>query len=434
MGAERLNGGLPGPTAAPSTGATEARAALEPVVRASHGRLLAILATGTGDIALAEDVLGDAYERALRIWPGSGVPRRPAAWLLTVARNRQRDVLRSSARRTNVPLEAAAEPADPGAVEPDLDAVGDRRLELMLVCTHPAIDPAVRTPLILQTVLGLDARDVATAFAVPTAAMAQRLVRAKRRIRDTRIPFRVPAPEELTERLPALLEALYGAFAVGRSAGGADGTTLAGEARELALLLAARIPEDPEALGLAALLSMSLARGLPSAEEFVPLDEQDAGDWEPALVAEGEALLRRAQHVSTTPGRFELEAAIQAVHCDRAQTGRTDLSALRTLYRALVVISPSVGARVALAAVLGRTDGAAVGIAELDALAAGAGSRGPDVEAFQPYHAVRAALLAEAGDAGAAEAAYARAAELTDHGPAREHLLRRAVLGSVSGG
>lgn len=387
-----------------------AREAAGRVARTSYGHLLARLAASTGDIALAEDALSAALEEALRRWPDDGVPDNPEGWILTVARNRQRDTWKSAAHRTARPLEHADHvPAgSTGPDDLDVDAVGDRRLELMLVCAHPAIDPAVRAPLMLQSVLGIDAARIARVFAVPPAAMAQRLVRAKKRIRTTRVPFAVPDRSVLTDRLPAVLEAVYGCLAATWNDDAAAVDSFAGEAHHLAATLAALLDDEPEAWGLAALASFTLSRARLAEAAYIPLLDQDPADWDALLIAEGAAYLRRARSADA-PGRFALEAAIGAVHADRRRTGVLELPALRTMYDALVLVSPTLGARVARASVVGRTDGPEAGLALLDELGADS-----NADAFQPWHAARAELLAQAERRDEAAAAYLRAAELSD--------------------
>ncbi|MDH2442881.1 sigma factor [Amnibacterium sp. CER49] len=389
----------------------DARAVVAEVVARSWGRLIAVLAAPTRDLALAEDVLGDAVERALATWPRDGVPMSPEGWLLTVARRRRTDVLRSAAQRTSVPLDDAD--ADTPAEDLPADAFPDRLLALLFVCAHPGVDPAARTPLMLQTVLGLDARRIASAFAVPVPAMAQRLVRAKRRIRDAGIAFRVPDRARWGERLPAVLEAVYGAYAVGRERG--RDADLRGEALHLARLLAELLADDPEVLGLAALVHLAAAVDRPAGAAYVPLDEQDPADWDGALLAEGEAHLRRAAALGR-PGRFQLEAALRSAHTARAATGSVDHEAVRRLSAALVRVSPTLGARVAHAVAVARVDGPRAGLALLDEVDA--------PPTFQPAAAARAALLAEAGlDA---TDAFASAIALTDDPAVRAWLERQA--------
>jgi predicted RNA polymerase sigma factor len=401
--------------------ALDVQARVAQVARDSYGRLLAVLAAPTRDIAAAEDALADAFERALARWPDDGIPANPEGWLLTVARNRLRDVWKSSGYRMTEPLNEIEHASTP--LDDDMPALPDRRLELMLVCAHPAIAPNIRTPLMLQSVLGVEAAAIATAFAVEPATMAQRLVRAKKRIRDAGIPFVLPERDDLGQRLPAVLEAVYGAYSIDwqLTPQGAPIESLSAEALHLALVLAELLPTEPEVLGLAALLCLSEARR-PARRagdgSFIPLDEQDTTLWDAVLIDRGERLLRRA-HGHGRPGRFQYEAAIQSAHCTRATRGDVDANALRKLHRALLRVAPSLGAAVASAAVDAQIDGPEAGLRGLDAI------EDPAIERFQPAWTTRAHLLAEAGRVAEAARAYRRAIELTADRGVADYLLRR---------
>jgi predicted RNA polymerase sigma factor len=391
--------------------------------RDSYGRLLALLAASTGDLAAAEDALADAFERALRTWPSQGVPGNPDAWLLTVARNRLRDHWKSANTQRVFASEAGqGEPVHLDDV--DVDAIPDRRLELMLVCAHPAIDPAVRTPLMLNTVLGFTAEQVGRAFSVPTSTMATRLVRAKKRIKAARIPFHVPGRGDLAARMTAVLEAVYGAYVIDWATTGRQARQLPSEALHLAEVLATLVPADPEAHGLAALVQLSAARAPARVDpngRFVPLADQDPSLWNPHLIASAHEHLRAA-HARGQLGRFQLEAAIQAVHCARRQDGGTDWPTLLALHRMLHAVAPSLGSGVALAAVTAEVDGPAAGLAALDALLEQAGQR---ARRFQPASATRAHLLDRLGRGEEAVAAYQGAIALTHDTAERQYLQRR---------
>ena len=402
---------------------TAALVRAELAARTSYGRLLALLAAGTHDIAGAEDALADAFERALRTWPEQGVPDRPDAWLLTVARNRQRDHWRSAGATRTTTLDPEAD-APHHLDEVDPDAVPDRRLELMLVCAHPAIAPTDRTPLMLNTVLGFTAEQVARSYAVPTRTMATRLVRAKRRIRDNRIPFRLPDRSHLPERMDAVLAAVYAAYVIEWATGPGE-RDLPPEAVHLAEVLAELVPARPRgtrpgrprrALGRAASGPARCRRRLRAARV--------AGPFRSGMPASSPA--GTSTSAPRTPprslGRYQLEAAVQAVHCARRETGHTDWATLLELHRSLAVVAPSLGSATALAAVTAEVEGPASGLALLDADA-------DRTVRFQPAWATRAELLSRLGRDAEAVTAYDHAIALTHETPERRHLeARRAAL------
>ena len=392
--------------------------------RDAYGRLVAYLAARSRDIARAEDALGDAFVAALATWPKGGVPDRPEAWLLAAARRRLVD----AARHAKV---AAAGAATLGILDDAHRAVAaeavfpDERLALLFVCAHPAIDEAARTPLMLQSVLGLDAERIASAFLVAPKTMGQRLVRVKAKIRDAGIRFEIPDPRELPRRLSSVLDAVYAAYGSGwEDVAGADPRRreLAEDAIWLGRLVVRQLPGEPEAAGLLALMLHCEARRAArrdAAGRYVPLDQQDVALWLRPMIDEAERILAEAARAGRL-GRFQLEAAIQSAHADRAHTGRTDWEGIALLYEGLLRIAPTIGARVAHAAALAQARGSGAGLTALDAIA-------PDVvTAYQPYWALRAHLLSGLGNAVAAAEAYARAIGLSEDPAVRDFLARRA--------
>jgi RNA polymerase sigma-70 factor (ECF subfamily) len=406
---------------------TEAHLAAEAAARDCYGRLVAYLSARSRDLAAAEDALSEAFRAALETWPKDGVPDKPEAWLLAAARrNLIDDARHERVQARAVPaLQLAAErrQAAPNISNGNAEVIPDERLKLMFVCAHPAIDPGSRTPLMLQTVLGLDAARIASAFLVAPAAMSQRLVRAKAKIRDAGIPFEVPGPADLPARLGPVLEAVYAAYGTGwEDAAGVDPRRrgLAGEAMWLGRILVQLVPADPEARGLLALLLHCEARraGRRSpAGGYVPLAEQDTDLWSRPMTEAAERELTAAAALGTI-GRFQLEAAIQSAHAARAFTGQTDWDAVALLYEELVRLAPTLGALVGRAAALANARNPGAGLSALDAI----DSR--SVLSYQPYWAVRAHLLARLGNPRAAREAYAHAIGLSEDRPVREFLIR----------
>lgn len=395
----------------------------ELAARASYGRLLSILATRTRDLSGAEDALAEAFLAAVTQWPRDGVPQNPEAWLLTAARRKLVD----AARRQRVRDDSSALLRSSLEETANADFFGDDRLRLLFVCAHPAIDAAVRTPLMLQTVLGLDAARIASALRVAPKTMGQRLWRAKTKIRDARISFDVTA-EELPARSLAVLEAIYAAYGSGWDDVGGSATASRGlteEAIWLARLTVRLLPEEPEARGLLALMLFAEARASARRSEdgaYVPLSEQDPSRWHAPRIAEAEAILKEAAGMGRI-GPLQLEAAIQSAHLDVRRSGVADDHALSLLYEARVQLAPTLGARVAHAIALSKTEGPARGLERLDALESSA------ADDYQPYWSARAHLLEQLGRLDDARDAYERAAGLAEEEGVRRWLLakKRAV-------
>jgi RNA polymerase sigma-70 factor (ECF subfamily) len=394
---------------------TDAGAAAERVARAAYGRLVALLAARSRDVIAAEDALAHAFAQALERWPAAGLPANPEGWLLTVARNRLTDQQRRAVR---APVSALAgeELPDMIAIETDPDAIPDERLKLLFACAHPAIDPTLHTPLMLQCVLGLQAAEIARAFLVAPDAMAQRLVRAKRKIRNAGIPFVLPDRHDMAPRLGSVLEAIYGAMALDWPGGASSASGLEGEALYLAETVAALLPSEPEAAGLAALVAFSEARAGARLVEgrFVPLPEQDTELWDVRLISRGEAWLSRAA-VSGRVGRFQIEAAIQSAHAARRVTGQVDVEAVALLHEGLWRIAPTEGAAVARALALGDARGPEAGLSALESTVA-------EPSRFQPALVARAHLLERLGLRDEAVAALREALALTVEPALRTYL------------
>jgi predicted RNA polymerase sigma factor len=405
-------------------GDTEARRTAEAVARRSYGKLVAFLAARTGDVAAAEDALSESFVSALADWPRKGCPSNPEAWLLTAARRKLIDVVRKqrTAEAGAGQLQLLGEGMDAGAGAAEIP---DHRLALMFACAHPAIEAGIRAPLILQVVLGLSAAPIASAFLMSPATMGQRLVRAKQKIRQAGIPFRIPEPEELPGRLEAVLDAIYAAFGEGwTDPGGTDlaRRDLAEEAVFLGRLVAELLPEEPEALGLLALMLHAEARRRARRDpegEFVPLGEQDPALWEWGMIEEAERLLLRASALGPI-GRYQLEAAVQSAHVYRRRTGDGNWPAVVQLYDALLDLSDSPVVAVNRALALAEVRGAAAALEAMPDAAAD-----PRLADYQPYWAARAELLARTGAQGEARQAYDVAIGLQRDPAARRFLQRR---------
>jgi len=396
---------------------------IERVARESYGRLVAYLAAHTRDVGTAEDALSNALVAALETWPRDGVPQNPEAWLLTAARRSFIDLVRRRqvAEASEPTLALLREESKDLTLSPKFP---DERLKLLFVCAHPAIDPAMHTPLMLQTVLGLDAVRIAHAFLISPTTMGQRLVRAKTKIRDGGIRFEIPEERELPERLGAVLEAIYAAFGIGwDDMAGVDqrGRDLAEEAIWLARVLLQLMPAEAEVHGLLALMlhceARRAARRGPDGR-YVPLSEQDCQKWSLHLIEEAERHLAEASSHGRT-GRFQLEAAIQSVHAERVRSGRIEWNAVMMFYEQLIGISPTLGTRTGYAAAVAEAKGAEAGLAALDGIGA------DEICAYQPYWAVRAHLLQRLEKTPEAADAFDRAIGLTEDPAVKQFLLQR---------
>lgn len=403
----------------------------------SYGRLLALLCRRTGDVCAAEDALSDAFARALTVWPERGVPEHPDAWLLSVARRRLIDLRRRGSIERRV-LAGIAREVSRASRDVEAGVFTDERLLMLYTCADPRVEDSARLPLMLQAALGLEASRIASVLLVHPGALAQRLVRAKAKIRELGLAFEVPDRAEGAKRLGVVLSCVYAAYTIGwdalhESSGvsglASDAVWLAEQIVEMSECsdrVESWAREGAEALALAALLNLSESRRgarRDAAGAYVPTSEQDTSMWDVDMIARGEAYLSRAAQAMSRGapvGRFQIEAAIQSVHCARAWQGTTDIGALRVLHARLEEVAPTIGARCAHAAVVAEAGDPRAALAMLDAVEAA------DVAAHGPYWATRGAVLAGLGRMGEAGSALRRAAGLADDPAVRAWLLARA--------
>ncbi|MCW2796347.1 MAG: polymerase, sigma subunit, family [Nocardioides sp.] len=407
----------------------DATLAIERIYRDEYGRIVASLVRRFGDIDIAEEAAGEALLAAVEKWPADGVPPNPGGWLTTTARNRAIDKIRRESHRDakhQAALMLNPTSGDDDVADKDTGLVEDDRLRLIFTCCHPALAPEARVALTLRLLGGLTVAEIARAFLVPETTMAQRITRAKAKIKNAHIPYRVPDGVDLTRRLAGVLAVIYLVYNEGYLSGSGDADIrdeLTGEAIRLGRILRQLLPTDPEVAGLLALMLLTESRRHVrlAAGELVPLHEQDRGGWDRTLIAEGHDLVRECLALNR-PGQYQLLAAVNAVHTDAPTAADTDWGQIVTLYSQLYAVAPSPIVTLNRAVAVAELDGAEVALAEVDRL---------DLTGYHAWHATRADLLRRLGRSADARAAYDAAIAATENEAERAYLSRRR--GSLAG-